>query len=308
MLATIAHLYPVEYERKINIPKDRDQALDLIDPVHQIWLLLLDGALHIAPAKTQGANVLDLCTGKGAWAKDFASLNCMTRVMGMDFIIPWRPPLWKPMNLVFCMQEVGSQWLLPKNAFDFIHGRTLGGEISNWTEHYEKVFEHLKPGGYYEDQELSFYLKSDDGSVRDDHIFHYWHDLQIAALERGTFDRTGTFTTLDARRQRMSAAGFQDIVVRRMKIPVGPWTTSLRLSDAGRWLRYYMEAESATHRVFGRLLRTFDWSEEDIDEFVDMYRKQLRNKSVHAYLECDVMFGRKPERAGQSRQNNMPRN
>ncbi|KAK7616899.1 hypothetical protein IWX50DRAFT_371065 [Phyllosticta citricarpa] len=25
MLATIAHLYPVEYERKINIPKDRDQ-------------------------------------------------------------------------------------------------------------------------------------------------------------------------------------------------------------------------------------------------------------------------------------------
>lgn len=43
-----------------------------MDLVHHIYRLLLGGRLHLAPIKPNPQRVLDLGTGTGIWAMDFA--------------------------------------------------------------------------------------------------------------------------------------------------------------------------------------------------------------------------------------------
>lgn len=43
-----------------------------MDLVHHIYSILLDGKLHLAPIGANPQRVLDLGTGTGIWAIDFA--------------------------------------------------------------------------------------------------------------------------------------------------------------------------------------------------------------------------------------------
>lgn len=52
-------------------PND-DKEQDRMDLGHHIYLLLLDGKLYLSPISTRPRRVLDLGTGTGIWAIDFA--------------------------------------------------------------------------------------------------------------------------------------------------------------------------------------------------------------------------------------------
>lgn len=43
-----------------------------MDLVHHIYSLMLDGKLHLAPIDKNSQRILDLGTGTGIWAIDFA--------------------------------------------------------------------------------------------------------------------------------------------------------------------------------------------------------------------------------------------
>lgn len=50
-----------------------------MDLLHHIYALILDGELYMAPIKSHPERVLDLGTGTGIWAMDFA--ECVFRLM-----------------------------------------------------------------------------------------------------------------------------------------------------------------------------------------------------------------------------------
>jgi hypothetical protein len=50
-------------------------------------------------------------------------------------------------------------------AFNIIHGRALGGSITDWARFYCQVYTHLKCGGWIEMQEYEAWVKSDDDSI-----------------------------------------------------------------------------------------------------------------------------------------------
>ncbi|KAK7535143.1 uncharacterized protein J3D65DRAFT_669252 [Phyllosticta citribraziliensis] len=298
-LASLAHKYPVENKRRLNIPTGRDQALEAIDPIHQIWLLMLNGALCAAPVRTFETEIVDIKRGKGTWAKDFVSTYRTTTVDGIDSEVTWNPSAWWPGRLsgrlYFCVERIDWSRGLPLNCYDFIHARSVSNIIVDWATHYARVFAHLRPNGYYEQKEFSYFFTSDDGSVPDDHVFHDWRDLQIAAALASPAVPTGASTSFDAHRQGLIDAGFVDIVERRMKIPLGPWSSNKRLSEAGRWLRYHALASVDNHTSFDPVFERLGWSEMMRSYFLESFRDALLDGGIHAYLSCFVIYGRKPD-------------
>lgn len=68
-----------------------------------------------------------------------------------------------PTNCKFVVDDVENQWVhAPEDAFDFIHGRALGGSIRDWDPLYRRIYQHLAPGGWAEMHECEGWLMSDD--------------------------------------------------------------------------------------------------------------------------------------------------
>lgn len=57
-----------------------------MDLLHHIYTLILDGELHMAPIKSHPERVLDLGTGTGIWAMDFAEYVLLLELLlELDF-------------------------------------------------------------------------------------------------------------------------------------------------------------------------------------------------------------------------------
>jgi hypothetical protein len=56
-------------------------------------------------------------------------------------------------------------WTFRKESFDFIHARSIYGSVADYPSIYSKIKEHLKPGGWFEQTEISVIPKSEDGSI-----------------------------------------------------------------------------------------------------------------------------------------------
>lgn len=146
------------------LPND-DQEQDRQDLLHHVRNLVLNGALYRAPLGKSLQRALDIGTGTGIWAIDFADSHPSAEVMGTD-LSPIQPS-WVPPNLRFLVDDAESPWLFSTSRpFDFIHARDLGGAIADWPRLLRQAYGHLRPGGWVELQEFEVTLRSDDDSMR----------------------------------------------------------------------------------------------------------------------------------------------
>lgn len=146
------------------LPND-DQEQDRQDLLHHVRNLALSGALFRAPLSPNVQRVLDIGTGTGIWAIDFADSYPSAEVIGTD-LSPIQPS-WVPPNLRFLVDDAESPWLFSASRpFDFIHARDLGGAIANWPRLLRQAYGRLRPGGWIELQEFEVTLRSDDDSLK----------------------------------------------------------------------------------------------------------------------------------------------
>ena len=68
-----------------------------LDMYHEVSLAILHGELHKAPIKAKPQRVLDIGTGTGIWAIDFADKYPSAEVIGTDlrYALPL-PLIWRP--------------------------------------------------------------------------------------------------------------------------------------------------------------------------------------------------------------------
>ncbi|EXJ77926.1 hypothetical protein A1O3_09085 [Capronia epimyces CBS 606.96] len=255
-------------------PND-DQANNNLDLFHHIFNLTLKGQLTLAPIGDTPQRVLDLGTGTGIWAMDFADRYPSATVVGTD--LSAIQPQWVPPNVQFEIDDFSQPWTFKKDWFDFIHARCLYGCIADYPTFYAQVLTHLQPGAWFEQVEISVVSRSDDGST-DGTYLERWSEL---ALEAG--DRIGkTFRIADELEERMVRSGFANVRCHRFRWPIGPWPKDPKLKEIGAYNRLACE-EGIDGWALRPLTQVLDWSIEEVQVLCAHLRRDFRDKHIHAY-------------------------
>ncbi|GMG06838.1 unnamed protein product [Aspergillus oryzae] len=146
--------------------------------------MILKGELHAAPIKNP-ARVLDIGTGTGIWAIDFAEI---------------------PPNLRFEVDDFEAPWSYSQ-PFDYIHGRELEGFIRDHDRLFRQALANLKPGGWFEIASIEVNCFSDDDThLKATSMMEGVKNMHISAKKFGK-----DFDTVKNWRSQMENAGFVNV-------------------------------------------------------------------------------------------------
>jgi len=229
-------------------------------------------------------------TGTGIWAIDIADKFPSASVIGVD-LSPIQP-IWVAPNCAFEIDDMNMEWTYPPSSFDYIHIREMFGSVDNWDTLYAEAYKALRPGGYLENAEHSIQPVSDDDTVGPDHIF-----TQYGTIMTELSARRGKEVDVWKRvKEYMERAGFEDVKETRLKWPMRAWSSDAKMKELGRWnqLRIERGIEGFAMRM---LTAVGGWSYLEVQAFVGKIRSALRDRSLHAYLDVTVVYGRKPMNA-----------
>lgn len=242
-----------------------------------MFLIMLNNKLHLAPV-TNPHRIVDLGCGTGIWCIDMADEHPEAEITGID-LSPIQPTFIPP-NCKFEIDDVTAAWTYPPSHFDLVNIRSLYGSIADWPALYAQVYEHLAPGGWLHQLEMSIQFQSDDGSLKPDHILSQWSDTFHEAGER--FGKS--FRAVHSLGQWIKAAGFTDVHELWYKVPVRGWSSDPHLKELGRWNLLHCTQGAEGWGLF-LLTKIMGWSVEEAQVFIAKFRNGLKDKSVHAYFE-----------------------
>ena len=180
-----------------------------------------------------------------------------TQVIGND-LSPIQPS-WIPPNVRFEVDDIELEWMHPENSTDLIHMRCLSGSISDWSTLLKNCYDNLTPGGYLEFVDYSCSIHCDDGSMPPDSAFKRFFELTNIASERAG----RPLASAKEIKGLMQTLGFEDVVEKRYKWPIGAWAKDRKLKEIGRWSLPGM-IDSLDAFAMGLLTRQLGWCQEQV--------------------------------------------
>ncbi|KAH7140975.1 S-adenosyl-L-methionine-dependent methyltransferase [Dactylonectria macrodidyma] len=261
-----------------------------MDINHHLLSLSLEGKLFLAPLEDSIQKVLDIGTGTGIWAIDFADQYPNAEVIGTD-LSPIQPS-WVPPNVKFEIEDCTQEWTFKPDSIDYVHMRYLYGSISDWSGLIKEAYRVCKPGGWVESYEASAMMESDDGTVTDTCAINEWGKFFIEGGKK--LGRTFTILDDDLQRKYMEEAGFVDIKTWDLKAPIGGWAKEDRLREIGQFAQAALEQDYEGYVLYMANM-VLGWSQEEVTLYCAQLRREIRSGKFHPYYRQRVVYGRKPE-------------
>lgn len=264
-----------KYRDGAYILPDDEREQERLDMQHTMLLKLFDGKLSLVPFEKNPLHVLDLGTGTGVWAVDFADTYPECQVLGVD-LSPIQPNFVPP-NCKFEIDDYDSEWTY-KQEFDLIHGRLMVTSMADPRALFRKAYDNMAPGGWFELQDLYMPILSDDGTMTEDSAFKHWNDLFVEAVKKLGRD-VGWATEY---KRWMEEVGFQNVQQLNFKLPINTWPKDKLLKELGKWNLINMVdgLEGYTVRPFTKIL---GMSMEEVENLMTEVRKDLHNRAMHTY-------------------------
>ncbi|RSM17901.1 hypothetical protein CDV31_003327 [Fusarium ambrosium] len=267
-----------------------EQQNESMDINHHVLTLVLDGALYLAPISKDIKKAIDVGTGTGIWAIDFAEAFPETEVIGTD-VSPIQPS-WVPPNLRFEIDDCTQDWTFAPNSLDYIHMRWLVGSIVDWPQLFKEAYKCLKPGGYIESHEALSRMDCDDGSIHEKSAMHQWGKFFVEGGKK--IGRSFTIVEDEVQRKGMKEAGFVNIEERNFKVPIGGWPHDPKQKEIGRYAQATLEQDIEGYVLF--MANTVEgWSKEEVEVYIRLLRRELHSGKMHPYYLQKVVWAQKPK-------------
>jgi len=230
-------------------------------------------------------NVLDIATGTGIWAIDFANLFPSAEVIGTD-LSPIQPEFTPP-NCHFEVDDAEDPWLFT-HKFDYIHGRALATCFKSHIPVINSAFEFTRPGGYFELQDCIVPFRCIDDSFEGTFL-QKWANL----IMEGTQKMGKDWTKVQNYKQYFEDAGFVDVEEKKYEWPLGTWAKGKRMKTLGLWYREDIVSglQGFTMAV---LTRALGMTKEEVEVLLVKVREDIKSNKIHVYIPVRVVYGRKP--------------
>ncbi|KAI5361823.1 Putative S-adenosyl-L-methionine-dependent methyltransferase [Septoria linicola] len=277
--------YHAYKDGKYIFPNDEREA-DRLDLQHHLLRITYANKLYFSPLH-KPRRCLDVGTGTGIWAVDFADEHPECMVTGID-LSPGQPTLVPP-NVKFVVDDAEDAWLY-QEKFDFIHARLMSGCFADWPSFIRQSYENLEPGGWLELQDYGLPVKSADGTHLGTDMLR-WGELLLEAGRK--IGRPLGSDVSEHFERWMEDAGFVDVQHKMFMWPSSSWPKDPFMKELGRWNQVNI-IDGLEAFCLALLTRGLGWRKEEVDVFVARVSNDFRNRKIHAYFPMPVVYGRRP--------------
>ncbi|KAJ9157233.1 Methyltransferase domain-containing protein [Pleurostoma richardsiae] len=271
-------------EGKYYLPND-EQEQNRLDLQHTISRKLLNGKLGLAPAEN-AHRVLDLGTGTGIWAIDFAEENPGASVLGID-LSPIQPDHLPP-NCQFEIDDAEDAWVWSQK-FDYVHAKNFIPFIGDIPKLMRNIHDNLNPGGYVEMLEAPMLFRAVDNTLEGTPLLK-WNNWMLEGVRRMGRNPLAALQL----NKLMAEAGFVNITEKRLAVPINAWAKGAehKVLGAMEMINLLEVAQGITMTVFTKAL---GWSEEEVEMLLTDVRNNLKDRSIHAYLPVVCIWAQRSE-------------
>ncbi|PON20047.1 hypothetical protein TGAM01_v211090 [Trichoderma gamsii] len=240
---------------------------DRLNYQHNMMLHILGGRLGQAPAGSQ-AQVLDVATGTGIWAMQYAEQHPESTVLGVDLSIA------KP------------QELLPENC-QFQQLDAENGDFFDDTKAVmKKAFDHMQPGGWIELHDPEMRTIANDDSVKGTAL-EEWVEMTVKGGRA-----VGRDMLKSAHYEAwLNETGFVNVQDAKFQLPINEWPKNPNLKKVGAIYKHNILELVESLTKFLTLAGLSDAEAEDLKERM---RKDIHNPQIRAAFPLHVTYAQKP--------------
>jgi len=229
--------------------------------------------------------VMDVATGAGIWAIQFAEQNPTSHVIRTDLSkIQPEVPL---SNIEFLKEDAEEEWLYPNvSKFDYIHLRFVLSCFNSPKKVMQQALENLKPGGWIEYHNFYGQAMSPNGSHEGTVMQRYWSLFGEGLAARGR-------DAFLAAKYKGWLQEFRLVDVVEMKFPMldNTWPEDARMKRIGQYM--YVDLCEMIRGAGWPLLLSLGMSAEEVEELVLQFRKDSLDPRYKVFYNMHIVYGRK---------------
>ncbi|KAH8668802.1 S-adenosyl-L-methionine-dependent methyltransferase [Xylariales sp. PMI_506] len=270
-------------EGKYLLPNDAAEQ-DRLDFQYTAISILMGGKLFFAPL-TNPKHALDVATGTGIWAVEFAERFPDCDIIGTD--LSAIQPGNAPPNVTFLKDDAEGEWLFP-NKFDYIHLRLVFTCFNDPKKMMQEAFNSMNSGGWleYQDGEPQYFRDGgDDGDLA--------FQRMAQAGVRGAKLLAGRDIEVACKYKTwMEEVGFINVRELKLRLPVSPWSADPREKLVGSYMqRNYLDGSLL---AIWKMLKAGGSSEEEAERVIEDSKRELMDMNKRIYSFIYVVYGQKP--------------